>query len=450
MNTASEPLRLSRRSFLSGAALAGAGLAAFGLAGCTSSNEGTGNGSDGKQAAKPVILVVSFGTSYPSTRYITIGAIECAIRERYPEYDVRRAFTADTIIDILKERDGIEIDNVQTALDRCVSDGVTELIVQPTHLMAGLEYTDLANALADYQDKFETVSLGAPLLTSEQDYAEVATAIADDMARFDDGATAMVLMGHGTEHEANQDYVTMQQTFTAQGLNQYFVGTVEASPTCEDVIAAAQAAGFSKAVLRPFMVVAGDHANNDMADASDTESWAAKFAAAGFQTQSVIEGIGQIAAIDEIYARHVQEAIDSPSLDVPESSAQEAATTDPLTANQIAAGTYEIAVESDSSMFNVEAAQLTVADGAMSCVITLGGTGYGKLFMGTADEAASAPEEDCIPFVEDAEGRYTYEVPVEQLNVETPCAAWSTKKEQWYDRNLTFTAEGIPADSISA
>lgn len=440
---------LSRRSFLGGAALAGAGLAAFGLAGC-STGDTVSDGTKGaeQQDAKPVILVVSFGTSYASTRYITIGAIECAIRERYPEYDVRRAFTADTIIDILKERDGIEIDNVQAALDRCVSDGVTQLYVQPTHLMAGLEYTDLANALADYKDSFETVSLGAPLLSSDQDYSEVASAIVDDMARFDDGSTAIVLMGHGTEADSNQDYVTMQQTFAAQGLNQYFVGTVEASPTCEDVIAAAQAAGYSKAVLRPFMVVAGDHANNDMADESDEASWAAKFTAAGFQTQSVLEGLGQIAAIDEIYVRHVQAAIDSPALDVPEQTEQ--ASTEPLDAGMIAAGTYDIKVESDSSMFNVEAAQLTVADGAMSCVITLGGTGYGKLFPGTAEEAANAAEEECIPFVEDSEGRYTYTVPVEQLNVATPCAAWSTKKEQWYDRNLTFTAEGIPADSISA
>lgn len=440
---------LSRRSFLGGAALAGAGLAAFGLAGCSGTAQDGQSAENGKgAAAKPVILVVSFGTSYPSTRYITIGAIECAIRERYPEYDVRRAFTAQTIIDILKERDSIVVDNIEEALERCVSDGVTELIVQPTHLMAGLEYTDLANALASYQDKFETVSLGAPLLTSEQDYSEAATAIADDMARFDDGQTAIVLMGHGTEAASNQDYTTMQQTFDAQGLTQYFVGTVEASPTCEDVIAAAQAAGYSKAVLRPFMVVAGDHANNDMANADDAESWAAKFTAAGFQTQSVIEGIGQIAAVDEIYVRHVQEAIDSPSLDVPESA--QPTTTDPLSASQIAEGTYDIAVDSDSSMFNIDAASLTVADGAMTCVITLGGTGYGKLFMGTADEAANASDSNFIPFVEDADGRYTYEVPVEQLNVETPCAAWSTKKEQWYDRTLTFTANGIPADSIQA
>ena len=439
---------LSRRSFLSGAALAGAGLAAFGLAGCSSAEQAGPNAGNGDPATKPVILVVSFGTSYSSTRYITIGAIECAIRERYPEYDVRRAFTAQTIIDILKERDGIAIDSVEEALERCVSDGVTELIVQPTHLMAGLEYTDLANALVSYQDKFDILSLGAPLLTSEQDYSEVATAVSDDMARFDDGETAIVLMGHGTEAASNEDYTTMQQTFTAQGLTQYFVGTVEASPTCEDVIAAAQAAGYSKAVLRPFMVVAGDHANNDMADTDDTESWAAKFTAAGFQTQSVIEGLGQIAAIDEIYVRHAQEAIESPGLEAAEPV--QTATTDPLGASQIAAGTYDIAVDSDSSMFNVEAAQLTVADGAMTCVLTLGGTGYGKLFMGTADEAASASEDDCIPYVEDAEGRYTYTVPVEQLNVETPCAAWSTKKEQWYDRNLTFTANGIPAGSITA
>lgn len=297
---------LSRRTFLSGAALAGAGLAAFGLSGCSGSNAGQEGGA--AAAAKPVILVVSFGTSYNSTRHITIGAIESDIREHFPTYDVRRAFTADTIIDILKERENIEIDNVTGALDKVVADGVTELIVQPTHLMAGLEYTDLAESLQDYLGQIDTVKLGAPLLTSDEDYAAVANALAEDMARFDDGQTALVLMGHGTDHESNEDYSTLQAKFTELGMAQFFVGTVEATPTCADVIAAAQAAGYTKAVLRPLMVVAGDHATNDMADTSDPESWASQFIAAGFQTECCLEGMGQIAAIDDIYVDHVANA----------------------------------------------------------------------------------------------------------------------------------------------
>lgn len=306
MNTPVESAGLSRRAFLSSAALAGAGLAAFGLNGCSSP---TGDAAKEAPAAKPVILVTSFGTSFNTSRHITIGAIEADIREHYPDYDVRRAFTADTIIDILKERDGVEIDNVTEALDRVVADGVTELIVQPTHLMAGYEYTDLSDALEEYKDKIATISLGEPLLTSDDDYANVAKAIMDDMARYDDGQTAIVLMGHGTEHEANADYATMQAKFDELGAKQYFVGTVEASPTCADVIAAAQAAGYIKAVLRPLMVVAGDHANNDMADTEDPESWASQFIAAGFQVESCLEGLGQISAIDDIYVSHVADAI---------------------------------------------------------------------------------------------------------------------------------------------
>lgn len=302
---------VSRRAFL-GAAGVAAALAGLGLAGC--SQPSTQTEETPASAAKPVILVASFGTSYNSSRHVTIGAIEDAIREKYPDYDVRRAFTADTIIDILKERDGIEIDNVAGALDRAVADGVKTLIVQPTHLMDGYEYTDLADALEEYKDKFETVELGEPLLSSDDDFAAVAKAIADAMAAYDDGKTAICLMGHGTEHEANADYARMQEEFNNQGLMQYFVGTVEAEPTCAEVIAAAQAGGFTKAVLRPLMVVAGDHATNDMADASDPDSWASQFEAAGFEVSSVIEGLGQLSAIDDIYVEHVADAIKAAGL----------------------------------------------------------------------------------------------------------------------------------------
>lgn len=296
---------MSRRSFIGKSALVGtAAIAAgVGLAGCASGESKSG------AAAKPVILVVSFGTSFNDSRNITIGAVESSIREAYPDYDVRRAFTAQIIIDKLKERDGIAIDNVEEALDRCVSDGVTELIVQPTHLMDGFEYNDLADALEGYKDKIEKISLGAPLLTSDADYDAVIKAIVASTEADNDGQTAICYMGHGTEAESNEVYTTLQEKFNAAGYNTYFVGTVEAEPTCADVIAAVQAAGLKKAVLRPLMVVAGDHANNDMADPEDPESWISQFTAAGIDTRCVIEGLGQLFEIDQVYVAHTKDAI---------------------------------------------------------------------------------------------------------------------------------------------
>ena len=292
---------LSRRSAIAtGLAAAGAGLAA--QAGIAQADEA--------QAPKPVILVVSFGTSYNDSRHITIGAIEDAIRETYPDYDVRRAFTAQIIIDKLAERDGIVIDNFEQAMDKLVEEGVQKVVVQPTHLMAGYEYTDVLNSLQqNYADKFDAIVLGDPLLTSDEDYSEVVEAICDATAAYDDGQTAICFMGHGTEADSNEDYAHLQQVLTDAGHTSYFVGTVEATPTFDDVVEAAQAAGFTRAVLRPLMVVAGDHANNDMADTEDPDSFASKFIAAGFEVECVVEGLGQLAAIDDIYVRHAADAI---------------------------------------------------------------------------------------------------------------------------------------------
>ena len=292
---------LSRRSAIAaGLTAAGAGLVA--QPGITQADEA--------KAPKPVILVVSFGTSYNDSRHITIGAIEDAIRETYPDYDVRRAFTAQIIIDKLAERDGIVIDNFEQAMDKLVEEGVQKVVVQPTHLMAGYEYTDVLNSLQqNYADKFDAIVLGDPLLTSDEDYSEVVEAICDATAAYDDGQTAICFMGHGTEADSNEDYTHLQQVLTDAGHTSYFVGTVEATPTFDDVVEAAQAAGFTRAVLRPLMVVAGDHANNDMADTEDPDSFASKFIAAGFEVECVVEGLGQLVAIDDIYVRHVADAI---------------------------------------------------------------------------------------------------------------------------------------------
>ena len=255
------------------------------------------------------LLVVSFGTSFNDSRVKDIKGIEDALQEAYPDWSVRRAFTAQIIINHVQARDDEKIDNMQQALDRAVANGVKNLVVQPTHLMGGLEYTDVKDELDKYADKFDKISLGDPLLTSDDDYKKVAAAIKENMASFDDGKTALCLMGHGTEADSNADYAKMQEVFKNEGLTQFFVGTVEAEPTCEDVIAAASAAGYKKAVLAPFMVVAGDHANNDMADETDPDSWAAKFVAAGFEVTCLLQGLGQNVAVDDIYVSHVDDAI---------------------------------------------------------------------------------------------------------------------------------------------
>ena len=293
---------MSRRSFMTKGAIASAAALAVGagLAGCSGS---------GAQKVKPAILVVSFGTSFNDSRHITIGAIESAIREKFPDYDVRRAFTSQIIIDKLKERDGVVIDNVEEALDRLVADKVQEIVVQPTHLMNGYEYDDLAKALESHKDKFKKVALGEPLLSSDDDYYKVIAALASVSERYDDGKTALVFMGHGTEAESNKVYSTLQDKLSAEGKKNYFIGTVEAAPTIEDVLKGVEAAGLKKAVLRPLMVVAGDHANNDMADLEDPESWASQLTAAGIEVECVLEGLGQIVEIDELYAAHAADAI---------------------------------------------------------------------------------------------------------------------------------------------
>lgn len=264
-----------------------------------------------EQSADTAILAVSFGTSFNNSREITIGAIENSIADAFPMYPVRRAFTAQIIIDKLEERDGIEIDNVTEALDRAVADGIKTLIVQPTHLMNGLEYTDLANELKEYEGDFDKIVMGEPLLTSDADYDAVIQAITGDTKAYDDGETAIVYMGHGTEAESNQIYGTLQEKLTAAGYTNYYIGTVEAEPTLEDVVSALKEAGtYKKVVLQPLMVVAGDHANNDMAG-EEEDSWKTALEAEGFEVQIRLTGLGELSGIRDIYVQHTQAAVDS-------------------------------------------------------------------------------------------------------------------------------------------
>ena len=211
------------------------------------------------------LLVVSFGTSFNDSRRLTIGGIERALQKAFPDWSVRRAFTSQIIIDHVKSRDGEVIDNVSEALDRAVENGVKTLVVQPTHLMHGYEYTDLVNELAEYADAFESITVGEPLVNSAEDFALTAAVLADVTASYNDGKTAIVYMGHGTEAESNEIYAKMQQLMKDAGYENYFIGTVEAEPSLEDVLALVQAGSYERVVLRPMMIVAGDHANNDMA-----------------------------------------------------------------------------------------------------------------------------------------------------------------------------------------
>lgn len=256
------------------------------------------------------LLVVSFGTSFNDSRRLTIGAIEQAMEKGFPDYSVRRGFTSQIIIDHVKSRDRISIDNVGEALERAEKNGVKNLVIQPTHLMNGLEYTDLVNEVAEYSDAFEKVAIGKPLLTTDDDFKAVIKAVTESTAEYDDGETAICFMGHGTEADSNQVYARMQDMLTQAGYDNYYVGTVEAAPSVDDVLAAVQAGNYKKVVLKPLMIVAGDHANNDMAG-DEEGSWKTTFEDAGYEVTAIVHGLGELDGIQQLFVEHAQAAADS-------------------------------------------------------------------------------------------------------------------------------------------
>lgn len=256
------------------------------------------------------LLVLSFGTSFNDSRRLTIGAIEDQLEKSFPDYSVRRGFTANIVIDHVAKRDGEKIDDIDASLKRAVDNGVKNLVVQPTHLMNGLEYEELKGDIAQYSDAFDKIAIGQPLLSSDDDFSRVENAIVDWTKDYDDGETAIVFMGHGTSADSNGVYQKMQDLLTKDGHTNYFVGTVEATPSLDDVMAAVKKGNYKRVVLEPLMVVAGDHANNDMAG-DDKDSWKSQFEAAGYQVECLLRGLGENEIIRQIYVEHAQAAIDS-------------------------------------------------------------------------------------------------------------------------------------------
>ena len=264
-------------------------------------------GSPGAGTGKPVILVVSFGTTVNATRDKTIGAIENVITATYPGYEVRRAFTSQIVINRLAKRDGLKVDNVKQAMQRLVKEKVGELIVQPTHVMNGLEYDEMIAAIKPFEKKFTSIRYGLPLLISDTDFTETASILIENTKQFDTDDTAIVFMGHGTHHDANLVYHKLDSLLKIQGSARYFIGTVEAEPSLEDIMAELSHLRVTHVVLLPLMIVAGDHAVNDMAG-DEEDSWKSILEHEGYTVTPILKGLGEYPEIQKIFARHVNEA----------------------------------------------------------------------------------------------------------------------------------------------
>ena len=409
------------------------------------------------------LLVVSFGTSFNDSRTADIGGIEKALQTAYPDWSVRRAFTAQIIINHVQARDDEKIDNMDQALQRAVDNGVKNLVVQPTHLMHGAEYDELTEAVESYKDKFESVTIAEPLLGEVGDsddavnddkkaVAEAITAEAVKTAGYDslevaeaDG-TAFVFMGHGTSHTAKISYSQMQSQMNDLGYDNVFIGTVEGKPedtACEAVIEKIKEAGYKKVVLRPLMVVAGDHANNDMAG-DDEDSWKSQFEASGAfdKIDTQIAGLGEIAAIQDLYVAHTKAAMDGNDAAVSEESEE--------TSGALEDGTYEAEFDTDSGMFHVNEANdgkgiLTVKDGKMTIHISLVSKNIVNLYVGTAADAQKdgaellQPTTDTITYDDGStEEVYGFDVPVKALD-ETFDLALVGTKGKWYDHEVSVS-----------
>ena len=421
------------------------------------------------------LLVVSFGTSFNDSREQDIKGVEDALAAAYPDWSVRRAFTAQIIINHIQARDGEVIDNMNQALDRAAANGVTTLVVQPTHLMHGAEYDEMCAALEEYKDKIGTIVVAEPLLGEvgsdatviNEDKAAVAqsiTAAAVAAAGYEsldaaaqDGV-AFVFMGHGTAHTAKVTYSQMNTQMAELGYANVFVGTVEGEPeetACEEVIAKVQEGGFRKVILRPLMVVAGDHANNDMADPDDEESWLSMFAAAGFDVECQIAGLGRIPEVKELYIAHTKAALETLEAEpeaaaeeaaAEEAAAEEAAEEEEVVKNTFEDGTYtaELTMEGGSGKATVQSpATVIVKDGQATAVIVWSSDKYDYMVV-------DGVHYDPIT----TEGGSTFQIPVAAFDEALPVIGDTTAMSQPHEVEYTFTfdsasmtaAEGLESE----
>ena len=445
---------------------------------------------------KNELLVVSFGTSFNDSRAATIGAIEQAMEDAFPGYSVRRGFTADTIIKHVYARDDVKIDNLTEALDRAVKNGVTHLVVQPTHLMDGYEYNDIVKELANYEGKFDEITIGDPVLTSDEDFQTVIKAITEaTAAQAKEADTAICFMGHGTSAASNSVYAKIQKLLTDGGYKNYYIGTVESTPTLQEVVDAVKAAGYKKVYCEPLMIVAGDHANNDMADFDDDESWVSLFKAAGIEATPILTGLGSMPAIQDLLVAHAKAALagtaatgtegKTETTETTEETAKEKVPTElptrdaapadkyskvkevvsktPITADKLNDGVYIMPVKTEtklgkettsspmdcsSSMIGFQEVVLTVKDGKMTAEITMKSENQPWLFMGTTDDLAAAADSDFIPLMKDANGKFTFTIEINALDEAFSCCAYSKSYSFWYNRTMMLQADFLPEGAL--
>lgn len=412
------------------------------------------------------LLVVSFGTSFNESRATDIGSIEKALQKAYPDWGVRRAFTSQIIMNHIQARDGVKIDNMDQALERAVANGVKNLVIQPTHLMQGAEYDELVKSVSQYQELFETVQIAKPLLgevrlelssinEDKENVAKAVTAEAVAKAGYDgldaaasDG-TAFVLMGHGTSHTASVNYSQMQTQMAGMGYENVFIGTVEGEPegtSCEAVMEKVKEAGYKKVVLRPLMVVAGDHASNDMAG-EEEDSWKSRFEASGYfdQIDTQVAGLGRIPGIQEVYVAHTEVAIQESKLTVTPKDV----VVDTL-AEALADGDYRVDFLTDSGMFHANEADegkgiLTVKDGEMTLYVRMPSKNIVKLYAGLAADARKdgaellEPKTDTVTYSDGTtEEVNAFTIPVPALDQEFDLSLIG-KKGVWYDHKVSVS-----------
>lgn len=253
---------------------------------------------------KKGILVVSFGTSHLDTMEKTIEVLEKEIGQMFPDRRVYRAFTSKMIIRKLARTGQMQVDTVKEAMERMAGDGMEDVLIQPTHIINGIENESMVMDLTEYMGRFRQIRIGKPLLSSVEDYKKSIHAVMAETELEED--EMLVLMGHGTDHHANSAYPTLEYTFHALGYQQVLVGTVESFPELKNVMDKLEIAGKKKVALLPFMLVAGDHAKNDMAGEED--SWKSELEAEGYQVRVLLKGLGEFAGIRKIFLEHMEEA----------------------------------------------------------------------------------------------------------------------------------------------